>query len=93
MKLFLTLLTIVFLNQNVFATGDTSENPYASAPSSKNESGSTFTAAVAKEGQPTYCEKCEQNKKAMLSNSVGVLNSAGLSSEPTSSGKPVKSGK
>ncbi len=94
MKMLFMVFTVLILNQNVFATGDMSENKYESAPKSENESGSTFTAAVSKDGQPAYCEKCESNSDAMLSNSVGVLNSANSSTvtAPKSS-EPVKSGK
>jgi len=92
MKIVLILIAVTFLNQNIFATGDLSENPYRSAPSSRNESGSTFQAAIGKDDQPQFCAKCEENKKARLSNAVGVLSTA-PDAAVSNPGEHVKSGK
>ena len=84
MKIFLTALTILFLNQNVFATGAFGENPHGdSAPASKFESGSLATSAVNKDDQPKTCVAC-MTKDDLLSSTGTIWRD--------SSGNAVKSG-
>ena len=92
MKLFLSLMTFLLLNQNVFATGATGEDPNAEKIST-NESGTVITAAVASGSQAKACAACMTPGTAHLGNSIGVLNSVNASSvgspSPTT---PAKSG-
>ena len=84
MKIFLTALTILFLNQNVLATGAFGENPHGdTAPSSKFESGSLATSAVNKDDQPKTCVAC-MTKDDLLSSTGTIWRD--------SSGNAVKSG-
>lgn len=97
MKLFLSFLAVLFLNQNVFATGMAADdsklnNSPSSSTSSSMQAGSTFQSAVKKGDQPDFCPLCEANEKARLSNSVGVVNTGSGGVLLDSSGKPVKSG-
>lgn len=97
MKLFLSLIATLFLNQNVFASGMAADesklnNSPASSSSSSTQAGSTFQSAVKKGDQPDFCPLCEANEKARLSNNVGVINTSSGGVLTDSSGKPVKSG-
>jgi hypothetical protein len=93
MKIFLILITALVLNQNVFATP--LEGPgrnLEKSPTQQSQAGSTFQSAVAKGDQPAVCEKCEENKKAMLSNQVGVLLTSDGKAVTDGSGQAVKTG-
>ncbi len=91
MKIFLITLVTLVLNRNVFANNPLSgdDRNLAKGSVQQAEAGSTFQSAVGKDGQPAICEKCEENKKAMLSNNVGVLLSGDGKTVKDSSGKPV----
>lgn len=93
MKLILVLLTTILLNKTALATGGVGEDPNMEMPTSA-QAGSTFTSAVSKGDQPAFCEKCEDNTKARMSNNVGVLTTvtATGSAVVDSSGKPVQTG-
>lgn len=91
MKLILMFLMTVLLNQMSYATGAKGEDPNRKE-TALAEAGSTFTSAVASGDQPKICEVCEENKKARLSNSVGVLTTADGGNVVDSSGQPVQTG-
>lgn len=70
MKIFLILLTTVFFGQSVFAEY---EDKNAAMPNSKISDGVVLAEGyTGTSQQKATCLKCEENEKAMLSNTVGV---------------------
>ena len=92
MKLFLSLIAILFLTQNVFATGASGEDPNIEMSPNASEAGTLATAAVAAGSQPKACVTCGTAGTASMVNSVGVLNQENVSSSGSPSSGPVKTG-
>lgn len=95
MKLFLSLLTVLFLNQNSFASGATGNDPNAEMPSAgSSEAGSVAIAAVGAGGQRSVCVTCGTNGSDSLAKPKGTLNSSNIGSigKSGSTAEPVKTG-